>query len=156
MSSTKLCRDCGIAPCANGRAECLECRKATDAAYRAENPYKALLLGAKARGVACTITEEQYYKLVASGKCFYCRRALGTTGHRLDRKDSTGDYTVKNCVPCCWPCNRAKGGNIAFKEFRKMQFPVYAEEQRLELTAEMNAAGCHSNKEYFAWKGERQ
>jgi hypothetical protein len=133
MSSTKLCRTCGISPCAKGRADCLRCRKVPDAARRAENPYGQLLAGAMARGVECTITERQYLKMAASEKCFYCRRALGITGHRLDRKDSTGGYTVKNCVPSCWPCNRAKGANISFKEFRKMQFPVYSDVQRMEV-----------------------
>lgn len=28
----------------------------------------------------------------------------------VDRKDNSKGYTLENCVPCCWICNRAKGG----------------------------------------------
>jgi 5-methylcytosine-specific restriction endonuclease McrA len=152
LPSTKLCRDCGINPAALGRADCLSCRRIPDAEDRAENPYRLLLNGARKRGVECTITEEEYEKLVESGKCFYCRRPLGSSGHRLDRKDSNGDYTVENCVPCCWTCNRAKGASISFENFRRMQFPIYAEMQGEELRAEISASGATNGKEFYAWK----
>ena len=34
----------------------------------------------------------------------------------LDRKDSSLGHTMANVVPCCWPCNRAKG-SMGYREF---------------------------------------
>jgi hypothetical protein len=31
------------------------------------------------------------------------------TYNGLDRKNSSLPHSVENCVPCCWPCNKAKG-----------------------------------------------
>ena len=34
----------------------------------------------------------------------------------VDRIDNTKDYTLDNCVPCCWPCNKLKL-NHRYNEF---------------------------------------
>lgn len=61
--------------------------------------------------------------------CFYCG-AINTNNkitknlkegflyNGIDRKNNKGNYTTKNCVPCCKQCNRAKG-NMKFKDFIK-------------------------------------
>lgn len=33
-------------------------------------------------------------------------------GNGIDRYDSAQGYVSGNVVPCCWPCNRAKGSSI--------------------------------------------
>lgn len=41
--------------------------------------------------------------------CHYCGKAGGTIDHRIPTYRG-GPDTKENCVPCCLPCNIAKGG----------------------------------------------
>ena len=56
------------------------------------------------------LTKEEFGHLVSS-KCHYCGDGPdslhGFIG--VDRINNAVGYIVENCVPCCWPCNRAKG-----------------------------------------------
>lgn len=78
---------------------------------------------AKDRDITWKLTAEQFTKLI-NGNCFYCgepprlrmlakklRRANG-----IDRLDSTKDYVLSNCVPCCTTCNIAKN-TLSSNEF---------------------------------------
>jgi hypothetical protein len=52
---------------------------------------------------------EEDFDFLTSQPCKYCRYSLGAVG--IDRVDSEGHYTLDNVVPCCKPCNFAKGRN---------------------------------------------
>ncbi len=58
---------------------------------------------ARRRGLAVEITPLQFVAL-RTLECTYC----GGVGGTIDRRDSAGGYTEKNCRPCCRPCNTAK------------------------------------------------
>jgi hypothetical protein len=132
----RLCRDCGVNEAAAHRADCLSCRKGPDQARRANDRYGALLESASARGVAVSLTEPEYYAIIASGKCFYCRGQLPATGYCLDLKDPEGIYSLDNVVPCCWkPCNRGKGNDISHEDFRAVMRPIFEDRQRKEVWA---------------------
>lgn len=58
---------------------------------------------------------------ITSNKCYYCgidplksvlshsKKYNGDFLHNgIDRKDSSIGYTLDNCLPCCWKCNRMK------------------------------------------------
>lgn len=57
------------------------------------------------RGYSFNLSQEQFDRLISS-KCRYCnsRERIG-----VDRVNNTQGYSVNNCVPCCFICNRAKG-----------------------------------------------
>lgn len=69
--------------------------------------YAALLHAAKARGIEVLLTIDEYRQVTASD-CFYCGGDLPFAGYGLDRKDSSGAYSLDNVVPCCKVCNRIK------------------------------------------------
>lgn len=65
---------------------------------------------AKDRNIPCLLTDKDALAMVQA-PCFYCgRRDVAGRINGIDRKCSSGPYSTSNCVPCCWPCNDAKGG----------------------------------------------
>lgn len=82
--------------------------------------WNKFVRGAKARGNPreVHITKEEFRALVES-HCHYCGDPPDGRIHRflgVDRVDNSKDYELGNCVPCCWPCNKAKG-TMAHDEF---------------------------------------
>ena len=84
---------------------------------------------AKNRGKSFTLSEE-YFKREIQLPCHYCGSASAnvktparkeTTGNfiytGLDRMDNTKGYEIGNVVPCCKPCNFAKGTR-SYSEFQ--------------------------------------
>jgi hypothetical protein len=59
---------------------------------------------AKSRNINMQLTDNEIYNIIQKS-CYYCKEkeAFG-----IDRIDSTKDYTIDNCVPCCFICNRIK------------------------------------------------
>lgn len=70
---------------------------------------------AKRRDLCFELTMEQYLEL-RSKPCHYCGYPLPTTGVGLDRKDDNIGYCLTNVVPCCWPCNQARGTYLTTEE----------------------------------------
>ena len=68
--------------------------------------------GARVRKISCNLTLKDYLAMVEGRKCFYCEGTLPEQGGGLDRKDSSGEYSVENCVPCCTACNTIRGKDL--------------------------------------------
>ncbi len=87
------------------------------------------LLGNKRRNILVDLSFNQFEQLCKERFCHYChvliRRGLGR-GYYLDRKDNNLGYTVDNCVPCCWPCNQAKGNRYTYEEFLEISQLVFS------------------------------
>ena len=47
----------------------------------------------------------------------------------VDRIDSNEGYTVKNCVPACWPCNEAKM-DTSYDDFIKRSYKIVEYQER--------------------------
>lgn len=73
-----------------------------------------------------SLTKEQFKSLITS-ECHYCgatpnlvKKSKYNNGDfnylGIDRINSSEGYTIKNCVPCCLICNRAKN-NLSYNEF---------------------------------------
>lgn len=63
---------------------------------------------AKNRGYHINLDVNKYQELINCG-CHFCGKDLSDeNGYCLDRVDSKKGYTIKNVVPCCKICNRAK------------------------------------------------
>jgi len=80
--------------------------------------YAQYVGGAKRRDIKFLLTKEQF-KTLTSENCHYCGTApfthisrRGTNGdyiyNGIDRKDSSENYTMENCVPSCKDCNLLK------------------------------------------------
>lgn len=69
-----------------------------------EGKYARYKYESKRDGKDFEITFEQFKKIF-SKPCHYCgdSRRVG-----IDRKNNKVGYVKSNCLPCCWPCNRAK------------------------------------------------
>lgn len=65
--------------------------------------------GAATHGRAWELTQDEYASLAFS-RCHYCGKRPEYMGG-IDRKDTNGDYTPGNCLPCCKTCNFAKHTN---------------------------------------------
>lgn len=39
----------------------------------------------------------------------------------VDRKDNAKGYVTGNCLPCCWPCNYAKGSRYTYEQFKALR-----------------------------------
>lgn len=70
----------------------------------------------KGKTVKSFLSKEEAEKMLTS-KCFYCGKenAMG-----IDRIDSSKDYTLDNCVPCCGMCNIMKNKFNVDKWFSKI------------------------------------
>lgn len=96
--------------------------------------YSSYSCAAERRGLIFDLTLTDF-DLLTSQQCFYCgatpveRQRYGGTAwlNGIDRSDNSVGYTLQNCVPCCWQCNRAKG--------------VMSSDEFLEWVSRI--AGCH-------------
>lgn len=60
------------------------------------------------RGRDCSLTPRDLEDYI-DAPCFYCGTKPADGGsHGIDRLFNGHGYHYDNCVPCCWPCNRAK------------------------------------------------
>lgn len=83
--------------------------------------------GAKSRGYEWSLSDEQVRHLIFA-PCHYCGTSGGNTCWRydrtappvryngIDRMDNARGYVTGNVVPCCAPCNRAKG-DLPYADF---------------------------------------
>lgn len=70
--------------------------------------YKA---GARKRHRCFELTKEDFIKMIEAG-CHYCGLIPDTQNLKfngVDRIDNEKGYTLENCAPCCFQCNKAKG-----------------------------------------------
>lgn len=79
--------------------------------------YNTYKYGAKTRNINWNLTPKEFLNIITK-PCFYC----GSTGEErqrdcgksklkvngIDRVNSSLDYSVDNCVPCCTMCNYMK------------------------------------------------
>ena len=70
-----------------------------------ENRYNIYKKNAKKRNIDFNLTKQQFYDLTAQ-PCYYCGELNNYNG--IDRVDSSKNYTLDNCVPCCSYCNKMK------------------------------------------------
>lgn len=71
---------------------------------------------AKKRELICTISLNDYTKLIQN-PCYYCERTLPSsrcTG--LDRIDNSKGYEVENVLPCCGECNVIRCNKLTVEE----------------------------------------
>lgn len=97
----------------------------------------------KGKTVKSELTEEEAKNLLLSS-CFYCGEPVAMG---IDRIDSTKDYTIDNCVPCCGMCNIMKN-KFTQKEFLDKVSKIYnlhydesSTTISKESTSEVNADG---------------
>lgn len=94
--------------------------------YRdAINQYKN---GARKREIPWELTDEYAQELLSSD-CHYCGHPPSQNSRNkvlnpvmvggIDRKDSSGPYSVDNCLPACKSCNISKQG-MSYDEFISM------------------------------------
>jgi 5-methylcytosine-specific restriction endonuclease McrA len=81
--------------------------------------------GARLRGLSWDLSDDDFDRLI-SQPCHYCgqppslKKEIRSSATRLcngiDRVDSNLGYSPENVVPCCTPCNKAKG-DMTYDEF---------------------------------------
>ena len=118
-TSTKqrLVKSCG---CLKGKGHPLPGGRA--ARNRVLRYYKQ---GASKRGLSWDLSDDDFDRLI-SQPCHYCgqppsvskasRTAAPFFCNGIDRVDSSLGYAPENAVPCCTPCNKAKG-EMSYDEF---------------------------------------
>lgn len=74
--------------------------------------FKQVKRSALQAGRTFIFTEPDYEKFFYKQPCFYC----GEESTGIDRVDSSKDYLMDNCIPCCIKCNRMKMDKT-FEEF---------------------------------------
>lgn len=86
------------------------------------NDYKR---AAKDREYEFEISEEYFATMTTSKECFYC--GCSPTKYEplgIDRADNIKGYTVENCLPCCWICNKMKN-TLSEEQFLKAVENIY-------------------------------
>jgi hypothetical protein len=63
---------------------------------------------AKIRNIAFDLTKEKFEELI-NMPCYYCNSFNEKEVIGIDRINSSMNYTIENCVPCCKICNFMKG-----------------------------------------------
>lgn len=104
------------------------------------NLYLSTQKNAEKRGHEMLLTKEEFESLI-SQNCFYCgsppkpasETAIKNKGNPkqptfyyngIDRVDSTKNYTIDNCVPCCSTCNYMKR-ILSIDEFKNQIIKIY-------------------------------
>jgi 5-methylcytosine-specific restriction endonuclease McrA len=82
--------------------------------------YTRLKYAAKRRGIAFTLTRDEFISVRNGANCHYCGGPLPDYGHGIDRKDSSHGYTPENVAPCCQICNVAKGDQLTYSEMLEL------------------------------------
>ena len=84
---------------------CKECSSPENNIGRYIHQYKS---NAQRRNINFNLSKEEFINII-SQPCYYCgaisnqEKLIG-----IDRIDSSKDYTLDNCVPCCDMCNKMK------------------------------------------------
>lgn len=107
--------------------------------------WSTYISNARKRKLEFTLTREEFNKLIHS-PCAYCgvvdssitinKRHNDFLYHNgIDRIDNIIGYTLVNCVPCCFTCNRAKW-SLAVEEFEDWlnRLVLFRNKPRLEMT----------------------
>lgn len=105
--------------------------------------YSVYVRSAKRRKIIWKLTKEEFSKFTKCN-CFYCgeppKKEIDIPGlngkyiyNGIDRKDSSSDYTIDNCVTCCYKCNIGKG-TMTFAEFQEWIITVYKHFCKEEVT----------------------
>ncbi len=81
-----------------------------------ERRFKEGVKQALSRGIPWLLSEPEHQSLIKGGVCQYCSGPMASTGCGLDRVDSSGPYSVLNCVPCCKRCNTMKSNDLTYDE----------------------------------------
>lgn len=128
-SDTRLCVSCGkdyikfLTKFNYESKRCKQCsetqqrqddkRKERDRNYKEENLrfpqtyFKAYIKSSIRREIPFELTFEQFDTLIRS-PCYYCTHHIDIEANGIDRVNNSLGYTIANCVPCCWECNRIK------------------------------------------------
>lgn len=101
----------------HGRSASCGCAKANEAPRSVLIRYKKCKAVAQNRSLCFELTIDDVARLT-NAICHYCGCIPGAH-NGIDRLDSSTGYTPSNCVPCCWICNRAKGGDLTPEQFRE-------------------------------------
>ncbi len=87
--------------CEHDRQSCAICSP--------EKVFHQYAYKAKARNLSFSITLQEFEALV-NARCYWCGKYESNGIDRLDpRVGYVQSPSIKNCVPCCWRCNRARG-----------------------------------------------
>jgi 5-methylcytosine-specific restriction endonuclease McrA len=110
-----------------------------------ESHYNNLVYAANRRGVGCSLTFEEFLKFTSETACHYCGAEIvwrpysdqQTMRHNLDRIVNEKEYSLDNCVVCCYGCNCTRGDRFTYDEFLRLA-PVLRSirDARLALAAQ--------------------
>lgn len=111
-----------------------KCRSCAQKSQRKEDWWiKRLLkryrLNANSRGLRFELSDEDFIRMLGE-PCFYCgvvRAGVIRNDRNPDRvyrhngidRLNGGNYSLENCAPCCWSCNRAKSDMTAAEFLEK-------------------------------------
>jgi hypothetical protein len=83
--------------------------------HREKFKFFALKRNAAVRSIPFLLSKEELVALLKAEKCPICRTPMHTRGAKnapdnrsIDRIDSSGPYSMKNCACICYRCNNIK------------------------------------------------
>jgi len=77
---------------------------------------------AQRRNIKMKLSKGDIATLISS-PCAYCGD-LSERFNGIDRINNNKDYSLKNCVSCCWQCNKWKS-NLTIQEFENHISKIY-------------------------------
>jgi hypothetical protein len=103
-------------------ANCRPCLDATTLVIDDSTSARSVMYGlrrhVRVRGIECSLTLEDVLAIRVGKPCHYCGAELPPLMVGLDRIDNGRGYHADNVVPCCYPCNTAKGKLLSAQEFQ--------------------------------------
>lgn len=106
VKNEQLVAQSGSAPALGAGGPGFESRRADQPTKKPRNRKKRKSVG-----------DSKWMRVMRASPCHYCGGKGGTIDHK--QPVATGGKTSKeNCVPCCEPCNRAKGSHYSYSEFK--------------------------------------
>lgn len=88
-----------------------------------QKQYKEMKRSALRRGLRVTLTYSQFKFLTNITECHYCEAEIDWSNKRrynLDRKVNRNGYHIDNVVVCCTKCNRLKGTEFKYSEYKRL------------------------------------
>jgi len=114
--------------------------------------YKALCKRDGKRCHYCRIEEEKVIKVWGE---FYKQDKRGYR-LELDKKDSSKDYDLENCVLACAVCNCAKSNKLTHEEFLKVGTVIREIWQQREKKDADTGSYRHFLKVFYIWRKSRR
>lgn len=124
------------------------CKKCARKLREYEALYNKFISKTQKNNIPNSISYEDFVKFAEKPYCTYCYTHVNFAkfhmekkgyGYNLDRKNNSLEYSVDNCVVCCWRCNNSKSNRYSHEEWYLMNVSFREKNNNLQDSGSFNS-----------------